>query len=175
MYRQTISPEVEQVIKPIIYQMTQIDIVQEQNPAVNPNNEPPEIRRLKRDCVHITYRNNKFAYRVSKDEASGCLVCAVCKQKIGTKFNEEPIEAYKRCLEAVNQLMFFGMLNGMRAELIAACITLKRMLPDAMTLHKQLNAFVSRENKSDDALNNLGSEYQTSDIYRNITGYTGSF
>lgn len=173
MMQNRISPEVDRIIKPIIMEMTNIDLAEQQNPMVSSQQEPPELRRLKRKCVHITFNGTDFVIRPKKDE-TGELVCPVCKQPIGTEFNEEAIQDYFRCLRRVNQLLFFGMLKGMMAGPIQGCLTLKDLLPDAAKLHKELNAFVSKENKDSNAFDNIGAEYQTSDIYRSITGFYGS-
>lgn len=165
-----VSPEVDRIIKPIIADMTQIDITQQNNPDILKNNEPAEIKRRKRRCVHITWNGSDFVARPKKRD-DGKLVCAVCGQEIGTEFNDDAVDDYFRCLKRVNQLLFFGMLKGMMAGPIAGCIMLKETLPDAAKLHRELNEFVSKENKSNNALENIGAEYQSSDLYRNITGF----
>lgn len=172
MIANKVSPEVDRIIKPIIFEMTNIDIAHQQNPMINPNNEPENIKRMKRRCVHITYNRGDFQIRAKKLE-DGRLVCPVCGQEIGTEFTEEAIQDYFKCLKRVNQLLFFGMLKGMIAPCVSGCIALKEMIPDAAMLHKQLNSFVTRENKDSDALSNLGQEYSTSDLYKNITGFYG--
>jgi hypothetical protein len=166
-----ISPEVDRVIKPIIAELTEIDMTQKMNPMITPNNESQEIKRKKRRCVHITWNGSDFIPRVVKKD--GVLKCAVCGQEIGTEFTEDAVEDYFRCLKRVNQLLFFGMLQGMLAGPIQGCITLKEVLPDAAKLHKELNMYVGRENRSADSIENIGDEYRTSNDDRNLTGFHG--
>ena len=54
-YELRLSPAVMQVIKPILYDMSRIAVAQENNPAINPENEPAHIKKMKRSCVHIIY------------------------------------------------------------------------------------------------------------------------
>lgn len=172
MFSSKVSPEVDRIIKPIIMDMTNIDIAQQQNPIITNQTEPPEIKRRKRRCVHITFNGQDFVVRAKKTE-DGKLVCPVCGQEIGQDFTEEAIQDYFNCLKRVNQLLFFGMLKGMMAGPLNGCIILKELLPDAAKLHKELNQFVNKESQSNNSLDNIGREYATSDIYKNITGFHG--
>jgi len=167
-----VSPEVDRIIKPIIMDMTQIDIAQQQNPLINKNNEPNEIKRLKRRCVHITFNGSDFVIRARTQE-DGRLVCPVCGQEIGTEFNDDAIDDYFRCLKRVNQACLFGLLKGLGPGPLMGFITLKEMLPDAAKIHKELNIMASKENKDNNALGNIGAEYATSNMWANLTGYYG--
>ena len=174
MFGNKVSPEVDRLIKPIIMDMTQIDIAQQQNPIITTQNEPQDIKRRKRRCVHITFNGNDFVIR-AKTLDDGRLICPVCGQEIGQDFGEEAVEDYFRCLKRVNQLLFFGMLKGMMAGPIQGCIALKELLPDAAKLHKELNQFVSKEDKSNNSLENIGSEYAISNMHKNLTGFHGGY
>jgi hypothetical protein len=172
MFNNKVSPEVDRLIKPIIMDMTQIDIAQQQNPIINNQTEPQDIKRRKRRCVHITFNGQDFVIR-AKTLEDGRLVCPVCGQEIGQEFNDDAVDDYFRCLKRVNQLLFFGMLKGMMAGPIQGCLVLKELIPDAAKLHKELNMFVNKESQSNDSLENIGMEYATSDMHKNITGYHG--
>ena len=167
------SPEVDRIIKPIIMDMTQIDIVQQNNPLISKNNETNEIKRMKRRCVHITFNGSDFVIRARMQE-DGRFVCAVCGQEIGTEFNDDAIDDYFRCLKRVNQACLFGLLNGMQAGPLTGLIALKEMIPDAAKLHKELNIVASKENKDNNAIANIGSEYATGNVFGNITGFYGN-
>lgn len=172
MFNNKVSPEVDRLIKPIIMDLTNIDITQKEHPIINNQTEPPEIKRRKRSCVHITYNGKDFVVRARKLD-DGRLICPVCQQEIGTEFNEEAIQDYFNCLKRVNQLLFFGMLKGMMAGPIQGCLALKNLLPDAARLHKELNQFVNKEAQTDNSLQNIGDEYSVSDAFKNITGFYG--
>jgi hypothetical protein len=171
--KQPVSPDVDRVIKPIIIDMTNISIAEQMDPTIK-NNEPENRKRLKRKCVHITYNQNQtdFVIRARKQE-DGKFVCAVCGQEIGTEFNDDAIDDYFRCLKRVNQLCLFGLLHGMPANYLYGIIALKEMLPDVARIHKELNVVVSKENKDNNALDNLGAEYASSS-WNNITGFYGN-
>jgi hypothetical protein len=167
------SPEVDRIIKPIIMDMTKIDLIQQNNPQINSNNEDKNIKRMKRRCVHITWDGvSNFTIRARMQD-DGRFVCAVCGQEIGTEFDDDAIDDYFRCLKRVNQACLFGLLNGMSAGPLQGFIALKEMLPDAAKVHRELNIIASKENKDNNAIANIGSEYATGNVFGNITGYYG--
>ena len=49
-----IHPDVDAVIKPIVYDMTRSDIAQLTNPRIGANNEPEYVKEVKEQCVHIS-------------------------------------------------------------------------------------------------------------------------
>jgi hypothetical protein len=165
------SPEVDRIIKPIIMDMTRIALIQENNPQITENNEDKNIKRMKRRCVHITWNGSGFVVRARMKD--GKLICPVCNQEIGTEFDDDAIDDYFRCLKRVNQACLFGLLNGLAAGPLQGFIFLKEMLPDAARIHKQLNIIANKENKDNNAIGNIGSEYDTGSVYNNITGYYG--
>ena len=71
-----IDPQVDAVIKPIIYEMTKIDIAQQSNPVIGPDNEPKVYKEKKKECVHITYDGNDFRLRTEMTpEGKTCMPC----------------------------------------------------------------------------------------------------
>jgi hypothetical protein len=170
--QQRISPEVDQVIKPIIGEMSKIALIEENMTEVDTNNVPMEVKLAKRRCVHIIWRKNDFVVTVKPDK-DGKMKCPLCGATIGTDFGEEAVDDYFKCLERVNQLLFFGMFKGLQAAPIMGLIRLKEMLPDAARLQRALNQYVLKDEKDQSINDAIGAEFATNDLYRSITGFTG--
>lgn len=166
-----IHPSVDAIVKPIIYEMTKIDIAQKTNPIVTKSNEPDYIREQKKACVHIIFDNGEYRPAVQRNEQNE-LYCRVCGRKIGTKFDESAVNKITDCIEVINQLVFFGLLNGLRAEPVDALISIKRQLPAAAKLLSELNTYVKNENKNNEDANNIGLEYALPNNLRSITHFT---
>lgn len=156
-----LDPAVATLVKPIIENMTKIDIAQRTNPIIGSNNEPEWIKEEKKGCVHIIIENGEYRLKVAKRD-DGNLWCDACGRKIATKFDKTAIDKIMDCLEVINQILLFGMLNNMRAEPIATLISIKRTLPAVAKLAANLNSFVKKESAALDTERNIGIEYQTS-------------
>jgi hypothetical protein len=126
---------------------------------------------MKKSCVHVIYDNGEYRPAVQKNE-QGELYCRVCGRKINTKFDESAVNAITNCVEVINQLVFFGLLNGLRAEPLDALISVKRQLPAAAKLLSELNAYVKNENKNNEDASNIGAEYALPSQLRSITHFT---
>lgn len=163
-----IHPAVDALIKPIISEMTRIDIAQQTNPIIGSHNEPEYVKEMKKSCVHITFDGNDYRLRTEKT-ADGKLVCRVCGREIATKFDNSGVETLTNAIKVINQLLLFGMLNGLKAEPIATLISLKKTLPAAAQLLKELNEYVKHDEASADAERNIGLEYNTPGTFRSIT------
>lgn len=164
-----IHPSVDAVIKPIVYDMTRIDIAQKTNPIIGSQNEPDYIKEAKKRCVHIIFENGEYRLATEKN-SEGKLVCRACGRVINIKFDDSAVDKIQACIEVINQILFFGMLNGLKAEVISSLISLKQVLPGASQLLKELNEYVKRENAAADASGNLGAEYAVPNQFRSITG-----
>lgn len=164
-----IHPTVDAVIKPIVYDMTRIDITQRTNPVIGTNNEPEFVREMKKQCVHIIFENGEFRLATSKND-EGKLVCRACGRVINTKFDKTAVEKIMDCIEVINQILFFGMLNGLRAEPIQTLISIKKTLPAAAQLLNELNEFVKRDDSAAESASNIGAEYAIHNSMRPITG-----
>ena len=164
------NPAVDAIIHPIINEMTKIDTAQKSNPILGSHNEPDYVKEIKKKCVHIIYVNGEYRLATEKN-ADGDIVCRACGRKINTKFDETAVQTLTKSVEIVNQILLFGMLNGLRAEPINALIGLKLLLPGATQLLKELNDFVKQENKSSDGVGNIGSEYAIKNGFGG-SGYT---
>ncbi len=162
-----IHPQVDAVIKPIVYDMTRIYIAQKTNPIIGTHNEPDYVKEMKRRCVHIIFENGEYRLKTHKN-AEGKLICDVCGRTINIKFDNSAVQKITDAIEVVNQTLLFGMLNGMRAEPIETLISLKAALPGVAQLQKELNDFVKRDNTSADNAANIGAEYAIPS-YRSIT------
>lgn len=153
-----IHPSVDAVIKPIVYEMTRVEIAQRTNPIIGSQNEPDYIKEIKKKCVHIIFENGEYRLAAQKDN-EGNLVCRACGRKIGTKFDDTATQKITDCIEVINQLLLFGMLNGLRAEPIQTLISIKMTLPAANQLLSELNKFVKRDNAAANEASNIGTEY----------------
>lgn len=163
-----IHPSVDALIRPIVYEMSKIDIAQQTNPIIGSHNEPEYIKEMKKGCVHITYDGNEYRLRTEKN-ADGDLYCRVCGRKINTKFDDSAVKTLTEAIAVINQLLLFGMLNGLRAEPIATLISLKKTLPSAAQLLAELNDYVKRDESASESERNLGLEYKTPGSFRSIT------
>lgn len=164
-----IDPSVDALIKPIIYDMTKISIAQKTN-SFNNQNEPDAVKEKKKECVHIIYDGGE--YRLDTDKTTDDkLVCKTCGREIGTKFDEESINKIMDAIPVINQILLFGMLNGLRAEPIATLISLKKTLPAAAKLMKELNIYVKNDESNADSEKNIGLEYNTPGSFRSITSF----
>lgn len=167
-----INPSVDAIVKPIIFEMTKIDITQKTNPIIGKQNEPDYIKEIKKRCVHVIYDNGEYHPSVQKNE-QGELYCRVCGRKINTKFDEASVHKISDCVEVINQLVFFGLLNGLRAEPIEALISIKAQLPAAAKLLSELNNFVKNVNNDNNSAGSIGAEYVIPSQLRSITSYRG--
>lgn len=163
-----IHPSVDALIKPIVYEMTKIHIAQKTNPAIGSHNEPEAVRLKKRDCVHILFDGQEYRIGANKT-ADGRLVCEGCGREIATKFDKSGVDAITKTITVINQLTLFGLLNGLKAEPLAALIQLKKLLPEAAQLLSELNEYVKRDNSTNNAEKNIGTEYNTPNTFRSIT------
>lgn len=164
-----IHPSVDAVIKDIVYDLTTIDITQQSNPMLGCHNEPEAVKEKKKECVHITYDGNDYRLRTKKT-AEGKLICEVCGREINTKFDNSAIETLMDATKVINQILLFGMLNGLSAAPIMTLISLKKTLPAAAQLLKELNEYVKRDEAAADSERNIGVEYNTPGNFRSITG-----
>lgn len=162
-----IHPSVDALIKPIIETMTKIDIAQQSNPLVGSHNEPDYIKEAKKSCVHITFDGSDYKIRADKT-SDGRLVCQVCGREIATAFDKNAVDILMQATKIINQIAFFGMLNGLMAEPLATLISIKRTLPAAAQLLSELNEYVKRDESNADTVNNIGVEYNTPG-FRSIT------
>ena len=164
-----IHPAVDVVIKDIVSDMTRINISQQTNPMISSKNEPEIVKETKKKCVHIIYDDGEFRLAVNKN-VDGDLVCTACGRKINTAFDDTAVKKITDCLEVVNQVLLFGMLNGLKAEPVSTLISLKQTLPSVAQLAKDLNEFVKKENNSHETIANIGTEYNFGGAFRPITG-----
>lgn len=163
-----IHPDVDNLIRPIIEKMTEIDIAQKSNPIINTRTEPEYIKEMKKKCVHVTYNGNEYEVRATKT-ADGRLVCEACGREIATNFDKKGIDTLMEATKIINQIVLFGLLNHLSAEPLATMISLKTVLPAAAQLYSELCEFVKRDEAKKDSVANLGDEYVSN--YRNITSY----
>lgn len=163
-----ISPDVIQVIRPIITDMSNIALEQRMNTNIGPHNEPPIVKEIKKACVHIVWDGKDFQLAVKKTE-DGKLVCKACGREICQTFDKSSVEKITDAIPVINQVLFFGMLSGLKAEPIQTLISVKKALPAIAQLASELNAYVKNADQTADAIGNLGSEYKTPQLFAGIT------
>lgn len=163
-----IHPSVEAAIKPIVYDMTRIDIAQMTNPVIGAHNESEMVKELKKSCVHITYDGSEYRLRVEKTP-DGKLVCRACGREINIKFDDSAVKTLMDAIAVVNQILLFGMLNGLKAEPVLSLISLKKTLPAAAQLMRDMNEYVKRDDQNRESEMNIGSEYFNGS-FKSITG-----
>lgn len=155
-----IHPSVDALIKPIVHEMTKIYLTEKQNPVIGQHNEPPYIKEMKKACVHIVFEGNEFKIPHHRDE-NGKLICDACGREIATKFDNTAVDKITDCITVINQLLFFGMINGLKAEPINTLISLKKALPGVAQLMRELNEYIKREEATKDSERNIGAEYSS--------------
>jgi hypothetical protein len=158
-----IHPDVQRILTPIISRMTAIYITEHNTPVIGGNHND-QYKREKQECVHIIFDGNSPKSMLVKSP-DGKLKCAVCGREICTKFDGSSIQTLLEARKVVEQLLYFGMVNHMKADLIMTCIDIKKCLPELATLLAQLNEFVKREESNMDTVSNIGDEYR----FRGIT------
>jgi hypothetical protein len=161
-------PDVAKIILPIMQSMTEIEYKQKCNPIVGPENEPQIIKMQKRLCIHMTLStSNDDILRLKRNE-EGILVCQVCGRPIYAKFDDTAVTKITDAISVVNQVLVFGLMNGIMDDNIKILLQMKQLLPEVAKMSKSLNDFVRRENSNADSADNLGVEYM-SNGYRSIT------
>lgn len=153
-----INPDVQRLITPIMERMTAIHMAERNVPAIgNTNNDP--YKREKQECVHFIFNGNQPECTLVKTQ-DGKLKCKVCDREIGTHFDNTAVQTLLEARKVVEQIMFFGMINNMKADCVAGCIDLKKILPELAQIIAQLNEYVKREEQNIDASNNIGEQYR---------------
>jgi len=159
-----INPAVVQMIQPIMQRMTAIHLAERNMPVIGASHNDP-YKDDKQQCVHFIYNGNQPECMLEKT-ADGKLKCKACGREIGTKFDKSAVETLIEARKVIEQIMFFGMINNMTADLISGCIQIKSSIPALALLIAQLSDFVKREESNMDTVSNIGDEYR----FKGITG-----
>jgi len=154
-----INPNVQRLITPIVQRMTSIYITEKSNPVIGNTNHGDQYKREKQECVHIIFDGNSPVCKLEKT-ADGKLKCAACGREIYSKFDGSNVKALLEARQVVEQVMYFGMVNNLNADIVAGCIDMKKMLPDLAQIAAELNEYVKREDSNTDTVNNVGNEYR---------------
>lgn len=161
-------PALKTLIDPIINEMTRIYTAEQSNPLVGPHNEPPQVKEIKKSCVHIIKEGNDYKPCIGKT-ADGSIVCKACGRKVNATFEKADVDKVMSAIEVVNQVLFFGMMYGLDAECINTLISLKRVLPSVAQLLSNLIEFKKLDESSSNAERNLAAEYAVPN-FGSITG-----
>jgi hypothetical protein len=154
-----INPNVQRLITPIVQRMTSIYITERSNPVIGNTNHNDQYKREKQECVHIIFDGNSPVCKLEKTP-DGKLKCAACGREIYSKFDGSNVKALLEARQVVEQVMYFGMVNNLNADIVAGCIDMKKMLPDLAQIAAELNEYVKREDSNTDTVNNVGNEYR---------------
>ena len=168
---QRVSGQVHESIKRIVANMTIVDAAQ-RNAIYDSAKENFNVREAKKECIHVIEKDGRLTLtidRIKDGPDKGCLFCTVCGRTINTKFNADAVDTLMNAVKIVNGLAFFGMLNGLKAEPLQTLIAVKTVLPAIAQLQSELNAYVNKVDKANDAIGNIGDEYRTPDMFNSIT------
>lgn len=163
-----VNPQVKNLIDPIARAMTEITWAEKSYPVYGQRNENKEVAAWKRKCVHYIYEGNELKLNLVRN-SEGKLVCDSCGREIFDKFDDEGWKKLLECIPVLNQLIVFGMVNGLDVGPLAAIINMKDQMPAIITVAKELCEFVKKSNLEGDAGNNVGSGYANTQ-FRSITG-----
>jgi len=150
------------VINPIIEGMTKIfEANKHARPIIGGGQYDNErITMCKRDCVHVILdsQTGKFVLAAKKTN-EGKLVCAACGKEISTEFGEDAQQTLVDAEKIINQIVIFGMMNGLHVEPLKTLISIKHVWPDIIKLSNELGEFANRSSTSSDSLGDIGKEY----------------
>ena len=168
-----VTPEINNLIQPIVFNMTRIHLFEEQQKdsyGQVQTQEPPEWREEKKRCVHIFYNGQGYDIAANYN-SEGKLVCECCGREINTKFDNDSYEKLVDTIPILNQLVLFGLIHGLKKPLLQNIILVKSMMPDIAQLMKNMNEFIKNENSKMSAQDNVGAEYQTDPMFgTSLTG-----
>lgn len=163
-----VNPQVKALIDPIARAMTEITWAEKTYPVYGQRNETKEVTAWKKRCVHYIYEGQELVLNLSKN-SEGKLVCDSCQREVNTTFDETAWKTLAAAIPVLNQLVVFGMVNGLDAAPLQAIINMKEQMPAVITICKELCEFVKKENMNGDPANNIGVAYQGTQ-FRGITG-----
>lgn len=162
-----VNPQVKALIDPIARAMTEISWAEKTYPVYGQRNETKEVIAWKKRCVHYIYEGQELALALEKN-SEGKLICSACQREINIVFDESTWKTLANCIPVLNQMVIFGMVNGLDAGPLQAIINMKEQMPAIITVCKELCEFVKKENINADPANNIGSVYQGTQ-FRGIT------
>lgn len=153
--------EVHEYIRPIVDGMTNIyETNKHVRPQIGGNYENESTKMIKRDCVHlITDNTSGKAMLAVRKTNEGKLVCQACGKEISTDFGKDAEKIVDDFEKVVNQLVMFGMLQGLRLDPIKTLISVKHVLPDISALALSLGQFMTSGTNSVESLGDIGSEF----------------
>lgn len=156
-----VNKDVVEVISPIIEGMTRIyETNKHTKPLVGGQFDNDNVTMLKRDCVHIILdlQNGKYTLAAKKTN-DGKLVCQACGREISTEFGDNAVAKLADAEKVINQIVIFGMMNGLDVKAVKTLISIKHVLPDVMKLAGELGVFVQKSSNSTESLGDIGSEF----------------
>ena len=152
-----VNLEVQQLITPIMMNMTSIYMLERSNNGYVQIHD--QFKLEKEECVHIIFNGNNPEPMLYTTH-DGKLKCKCCGKEIYSKFDDgKNVEICTEFRKVVEQMLFFGMINNMKADLVAALIQMKKSVPVLAKIVSEFNEFVRREDTNADSVNNIGNEY----------------
>ena len=162
---QKIDPKVQQLVTPIMQRMTAIYMTEKMTPVIGNAGNNDQHKQEKQECVHLIFNQNSPECKLNKTP-DGKLKCDACGREVYTKFDGSNVTVLLDARKVIEQIMFFGMVNNLKPDIVAACIDMKKMLPALAQVAAELNEYVKREETNIDTVGNVGDEYR----FRSITG-----
>lgn len=163
-----VNPQVKNLIDPIARTMTEIKWAEKSMPVYSgEKNETPEVKTWKKRCVHFVYEGNELVLSLGRND-EGKLVCTACGREIAEEFDDTGWKKLLDALPVLNQMITFGMPNGLDAGPIQVIINIKEQLPELIKIHKELCEFVKRENINSDPASNFGAAYNNT-TFKSVT------
>ena len=163
-----LTPDVQRLIAPIVNRMTAVYLQESMYPVIGHQKGNDPNKQLKQECVHFIMNGSAPECALVRT-ADDKLKCKACGREIAINFDGTNVETLLAARKVVEQVMFFGMINKLNKDYIAACIDIKKALPVVAQLASELNDFVKRENADADTVSNLGAEY------RQAQGFTAMY
>lgn len=158
-----INVDVKRLITPIMSRMTAVMIEESQRPELGQVNGQDKYRLQKLECVHIVFNGNNPDCKLYQTP-EGELKCSVCGRKIYAKFDGSNVDILLNARQCIEQVMWFGMINNMKPDLLNGCIEMKKSLPALIQVASELNDFVRRKQNDSDTVSNIGAEYRFPNI-----------
>jgi len=166
----TFNPQVQELMKPIIYDSTILYVSEKSNPMFSnyvDDATRKKAKAIKQNCVHYVFENNEYVTKVHREGDS--LVCEACGHEICAKFDGSNVKALTDAIPVLDQLIYFGVPLNLSPDIVKTILSCKQILPALAQVVSGLNEYVRRDTSAMDAVRNIGSEYDTSAL-RGITG-----
>lgn len=154
-----VNPQVRALIESIASPMTDIYNTEKTFPVYSTRQESPEVKMLKRKCVHYIWENDQLQLKLDRN-SEGKLVCEACGREVCSEFTNASVEKITDAIPVLNMMIVLGPANGLQAGPIATIIDVKDKLATIAQLCRELNEFIKREDSAREIAHNIGADYK---------------